>query len=342
MADYVSVWFPTSLTSSHYETHWMIADQECTIILEAIDNELVIASYDQDGIEIMTNFYRHGVTLNDDMTVTINRDGSGTNTAGVTAHGAGLERYNLAVNYLETNKNNFVYKTNMTELMRNLKYTNTYDIDMTDFWYTEFVGAGNTDVTSTISTYESVIGPYIDQFDYRSRDPYNPGYGTWQTVHSCLYDMSSKSVYIIGCQEEQLGLCYRLGKMSNSVNTDDSIYGNYYNLSLDLHLASCDDTNMEIYTYGEISYDYVANTNTCVGIYDIHDSESNLFIFTGIENDTCIFKSQNAYVDYYITLDKYDTWSREDSYYIYHETWTFTMDDDTSITKEVCLWTGQA
>ena len=213
--DYVSVTMPSGLHDRNYEVHVMIADRGSTYMLEFVEGETVIINL--SNTPFSTNFYLTDVTLNDDNTVYTpaskdeNHDAITTN--GITAHGSGLERWNYIVeNY--TNANTYL---GMKALMNGLKYTNTYDTTKEDFWYTEFVGipygtGQTTNVASDVETFEEYMTPYVEKFNIRSRDPLQEGYGTWQTVHSSIYDMTGK-VLILWVQEDNNGMYFYLADM---------------------------------------------------------------------------------------------------------------------------------
>lgn len=194
LTDYVSIYFPKTLQDMGYEAHWMIKDTTDTFILEVVDNELVV----MEDKPVMTNFYLDGVTFNDDGTVYTNADVEDEHLpseSGITPHGSGLERYNIAVAALEDISD----KEDMRDLMNSLLYTNTYKDDTTPFWFSEYVGLGADGTDITVDT-----DPDGDDMDARVA-LVQGWYGirergdglTWETTHSCVFDLENLKMYIV-------------------------------------------------------------------------------------------------------------------------------------------------
>lgn len=188
LRDYCSIYVPQKLIDMGYEAHFMIADSTNTFVVEFVENEINIlqANY-------MTNFHLSGVTLGYTGKVAINRDNSGVNDSGVSLYGSGLERFNLiADNYASANT-----KQGMRSLLDKLKYTNSYNPEAEDFWYTEFVGIDGLNVTSPTYQYYTTVQNAAEIFRRRSRTPEDPNEMTWQTKHSSIYDIQNKVLYLI-------------------------------------------------------------------------------------------------------------------------------------------------
>lgn len=198
--DYISVYFPEALHKQGYELHYMVADKDNTYVLEFVNNEAVII--DISDKPYLTNFYIGEVIFNQDLTVytpeTQDAYHNAIITNKITPRGSGLERYNdICENYARGNS-----KAGMRSLMDGLIYTKAYtapsDIPELPFWYTEFVGVRDLTVASDISEYEPVVEIAREYFSERSR---SDGGKTWQTVHSSVYDMENRKLYLI-TQEE--------------------------------------------------------------------------------------------------------------------------------------------
>ncbi|MFQ6777962.1 MAG: carcinine hydrolase/isopenicillin-N N-acyltransferase family protein [Alphaproteobacteria bacterium] len=151
------------------EVHFMISDKDKTVVVEFVDNKIQVV----ENANIMTNFY-----LSTDLT----------------AHAAGLERYNI----LRKNYENGANKDGMLNLMKSVWYTNAYDRNTTPFWYSEFshdyTSDGYVDLTkdSPTSDYEFIVDKAVSLFDNRARDS-----KTWQTVHTSVYDLENKTLTIV-------------------------------------------------------------------------------------------------------------------------------------------------
>lgn len=195
LQEHVSIELNENLRKLDFETHWMLGDEFHTYILEMVDNKLVAVCTDKTcdsnlaGRPIMTNFYLTlpEVKFNADGKLEINHDGQ-PNKSGITPHGAGLERYNLAVDeYKEAETFLGILK-----LMYDLNYSRTYNIYMENPWYSE--------CTDENTTNSSPIEDYVKQdkliANYRNRDRADGTNGIWITTHTSIYDIASKQLYI--------------------------------------------------------------------------------------------------------------------------------------------------
>lgn len=186
--DHMAVYIPTNLLQMNYETHFMIADENKTYLVEFIGNETVISEMDKP---YMTNFYLDEVVFNEDGKVYTPADienGHYASENNITDNGSGLERYNLIVdNYSSANS-----KNGMRELMNKLKYTNAYKSSTDPFWYTEFVGVNNLTVNSEPDDFIPTIAYAKGLFDSRVRNS-----KTWQTTHSVVYDIAERKAYVV-------------------------------------------------------------------------------------------------------------------------------------------------
>lgn len=184
---HAKIYFPKKLHDMGYELHFMVADTNECYVIEFIDNQTVIkeANY-------MTNFYLDGVDFNEDGKVytpyTQTETDNAIDTNHITSNGSGLERWNIIVDkYNLTNS-----KEGMRDLLNDLIYSNTYTIEDEDkVWYTEFVGNELT-VKSPIEDYQETLEIARDWYINRTR--LIPK--TWQTVHSVVYDIANKRMYV--------------------------------------------------------------------------------------------------------------------------------------------------
>lgn len=197
--DHASIYFPNGMTRMGYEVHYMIADANSTYILE-FHNGFNVA-IDVTAAPYMTNFHIYGVQPNPDgcvytpETQTDTYDAVRTNR--IHPFGSGLERYNyISNNYSSSNSHR-----GMRELMNGLKYTKAYrsasDVS-NPYWYTEFVGTRGLRCDSPAADYYEVTSIADGYFKNRSR---TDGGLTWQTVHSSVYDIQSKKLYL--CVQEE-------------------------------------------------------------------------------------------------------------------------------------------
>lgn len=192
--DHVLVYFPRSLHRYGYETHIMIADKTDTYLLEFIGNRTEIV--DISSRPYTTNFYEFGVRFNSDGTVytpeTQDEMHNAIGTNNITPHGSGLERFNyISQHYAGSNS-----KSGMRSLMNDLTYTRAYNTSShpsNPYWYTEFVGQRDLTVIDRIEKYSEVVDIAGQMFLNRSRADGQ----TWHTVHSSVYNISDKKLYLI-------------------------------------------------------------------------------------------------------------------------------------------------
>lgn len=232
--DYVAVFDDPSLViPHHYGLHVMVADKTRTFIIEFINidgtwrNNLI-----ENGVYVMTNFQLSNVSFNDDESVYSPEDHFSDETkdpvsaSKVTPHGSGLERYNIANSLVDS----IASESDMRELMDRLTYTNAYkDREGEPVWYSEFVGNNeeygiDLRLDSSEELFNSVYEYAKEVFERRSRETGE----TWQTVHSCVYNLNDASVSIIfqegaeGFEEEHkfvVGELWVEGTGLNSINS---------------------------------------------------------------------------------------------------------------------------
>lgn len=168
------------------EIHFFIADIEKSYIVEFIDN--VAVATENPVQPYMTNFYLDGVEYNEDGSLDFNS---------VTPYGGGLERYDLITQRL----NDADDVINMRSLLTELNYTNAYNLELNPLWKTEFVGKyetmGDLTVTTPIEEFAKIYEYTQKQFKNRSRDENSPYFGSWQTVHSSIFDLQNKKLNVV-------------------------------------------------------------------------------------------------------------------------------------------------
>ncbi len=195
LQEHVSLKLNKNLKNLHFETHWMLGDEFHTYILEMLENRLVVRCADKNSEDniadrpIMTNFYLNapGVTFGEDGKVIINHDGK-PNQSGITPHGAGLERYNLAVDEYK-GTDTFL---GMLKLMYDLNYSRAYNVYLEEPWLSEFAEG---DVTNS-SPVDSYVKKQRLLEKYRTRNRADGTNGIWITTHTSVYDLAAKQLYI--------------------------------------------------------------------------------------------------------------------------------------------------
>lgn len=205
--NHVNIVFPKSLYDYGYELHYMVADLNDTFVIEVFDSGVHVL--DISSKPYMTNFHLTGVRFNDDGTIytpaTQDVFHNAITTNYIHPHGSGLERYNLIVNRYPISYS----KNGMRMLMNELTYTKAYSTSPSPsnpYWYTEFVGTRDLTVASTIEQYQPVVDAAGELYSRRSR---TDGGKTWHTVHSAVYDIRRKKLYL-KTQEEEVELNFKL------------------------------------------------------------------------------------------------------------------------------------
>lgn len=192
--EHMTVYFPDKLHEMGYEAHFMVADADNSYVIEFVDNKAVVIEN-----PYLTNFYLDGVEFNEDGKVytpeTQTESDNAVDTNKVTIYGSGLERYNLIVESYEELQGIESFR----ELLKKLYYTNAYKDKE---WLTEFVGKDLT-VKSEPDMFTDYLEVVVNAYENRKRE--NPQ--TWQTVHSCIYDMENLSLSL-STQEESAILTF--------------------------------------------------------------------------------------------------------------------------------------
>lgn len=183
---YVSVYAPNKEGTLQEEIHVMIADKDETYLIEFIDNRMVVSNMDvaYGGRTYMTNFYLYNTSMTEDNKIDFNS---------VTPYGSGLERYNLITASFDSIED----VDSMMTCMRQLNFTNAYLEETDPVWKTEFVdrSVGRT-ILSPDAAFEPILNRARSAYKNRVRDG-----KTWQTVHTAVYDIESRAMYVV-VQEE--------------------------------------------------------------------------------------------------------------------------------------------
>lgn len=188
---HVTVYFPARLHEMHYEAHYLVCDREESWVIEFENNHTVIQKLETP---VLTNFHRIGITENTDGSVytpaTQDAAHDAMRTNGITAHGSGLERYNLIKRHYDD-----IWADNSEEmwiLLNALDYTRAYSTapNAADpAWLTEFVD-GDLTCASAPADFDDILAAAGQAYQNRSRDDGS----TWQSVHSAVYDLDSLTV----------------------------------------------------------------------------------------------------------------------------------------------------
>lgn len=188
ISDCMSVYFPKGLHDLDYEMHWMIADLNKTYVVEIHNARVYLRNVTRQPI--LTNFLLYGVRFNPDGTVYTPETKVGAMDAQsynfITPHGSGLERHNLIVEGLKSNRS-------VHDILNDLKYTRAYTTSpnpSNPYWYTEFVG-GDLTVSSDPENFTEIVDKAGRLYQNRTRNG-----KTWQSTHSVMYNLINKSLTV--------------------------------------------------------------------------------------------------------------------------------------------------
>lgn len=191
LRDYCSIYMADAIQRIGYEAHWLICDLTDSFVVEVVNDRVVIHEAD-----VMTNFYLSGFTPNDDGTTCTPADVPDgllpSVNNGITPHGCGLERWNLIV----ASKDAADTPSAMRALLNDLFYTHCYQ-EQAEPWYTEFVGEKGLTVDSDPTAYAPVVEAVKALYKKRDRDIPADQPRTWHTAHSSVYDLATRTLYLV-------------------------------------------------------------------------------------------------------------------------------------------------
>jgi len=196
LQQHVCVYASKKLKDMHYEAHWMIGDSQHCYVVEIIDNHII-----SNECDVMTNFFIDGVTFNEDGKVWTPADvasGHQASDNGITAHGSGLERFNLAIDMLQDAGS----KAGMRALMNALLYSKTYlsaPAVADPVWHSEYVGQLTVD--DPASAFEGIEAQQAEAFLLRDRDIPETEPRTWHSTHSSVYDVRTGKLYLLSQED---------------------------------------------------------------------------------------------------------------------------------------------
>lgn len=154
-----------------FNLHFMIGDPEKNVVVEFIDNKPVVKEQN-----IMTNFYVNLPEL---------------------THGAdGVERYEiLKANYAQGGES----MEGMRNLMKSVRFSQTYDLNTDPFWKSEFHENGrfawNAPLDSILAA-QSVQDQIAHFKHYAETGEYKPEWKLWFTTHTSVYDIKERKLWI--------------------------------------------------------------------------------------------------------------------------------------------------
>ncbi len=171
-----------------WDGHIMIADPNETVIVEFTGEKGAEVKYTVQDKMIMTNFYNYQFA----------RDGK------FPKHACGMERYDiLEKNYAGSNS-----MEGMWNLLRMVRYTQTYDVNVNPFWCSEYY---DTPKIPTYDDYEDPLQYWTKEkvlaeakpqkevaayAEYAKTGKYNLEDGLWFTTHNSTYDIAKKIIWV--------------------------------------------------------------------------------------------------------------------------------------------------
>ncbi len=203
-----AVWVPVSW---NFDVHFILADRTSTWLVE-------------DGVakDITSRPWVTNYRVATDATGSGRVDYSIVN--GLDPYGIGLERMNIILeNYATANT-----EAGMRSLLQKLKYTKAYAPEEEPYWHTEFCGNdsfGNLTVVKAVTEPDAFANKeshWQAVFNERSRKRGTPGFGTWQTVSSVVYDVFLQKMKII-VQEEDASFSVEVNLDGTATTTMDGL-----------------------------------------------------------------------------------------------------------------------
>lgn len=167
--EYVASHNITGVNLGGFDLHFMIADSENTVALEFIDNKAVFTE-----TNIMTN-YLVGVPE-------------------YTPHAVGIERYDiLKANYAESNT-----MEGMWNLLRRVRYSQAYDLDVEPFWKSEFT-LEPFNIYTPLDEFLAKSNMMTDIANFKhfaETGEYSADMHLWITAHNSTYDIANKTLWV--------------------------------------------------------------------------------------------------------------------------------------------------
>lgn len=176
-----------------HEYHYLVADKDNTYLIEFIYNETVITKLTDN--KFITNFHRKNVQITE----------GELDWSTISNYGMGVERFEYLLNNYPFND-----LTSIKQCLSDLKYTKSYT-ELVNPWLTEFVGKYGEldlkaiDAKNNPSKFTPILNAARELYSTRDRNTEL----TWQTVHSSIYDLVNKKLYI-GVQEKPIVYSFEL------------------------------------------------------------------------------------------------------------------------------------
>lgn len=177
-----------------WDGHIMIADPNETVIVEFTGEEGNKVKFVKQTQMIMTNFYNH--LFNEEKFL------SDHNNKHFPAHSCGMERYRI----LSANFNTGNSMQGMWELLKKVRYTQTYDTSVDPFWCSEYYDTPKIptfdDHPMSYWTKDKVLAEEKPAAEvaayekYAATGEYNEEDGLWFTSHNSTYDIANKTLWV--------------------------------------------------------------------------------------------------------------------------------------------------
>lgn len=204
----INIVTPDSATNDY---HYMLADKDKTYVIEFVNNTVNVLEK-----TVMTNFHLTNTSENSNGTI---------NYSTVELHGAGLERYDIIKNGI----NSVTTEQGVLDLLKSVKYSQTYTLT-SNKWKTEFSGVydsfGDLTINDPQSKYDVLMNYASGMWQDRSRD----NELVWHTVHSAVYDLDKKTILLANQEdyEHTHKLSFRNSELPELCNQEP---GHFYAIS---------------------------------------------------------------------------------------------------------------
>ncbi|MCQ2738402.1 MAG: carcinine hydrolase/isopenicillin-N N-acyltransferase family protein [archaeon] len=165
--------------------HLLITDKKGqAYIVEFMDGKAEVNEH-----SIQTNFFIEGVHFRENGTVPtpVSDEGKVIELSNITAHGDGLERYNIvAADYNNLNSVSDFFNT-----LHKVRYTNAFKPETNPMWCSEFFYNPDLTLDSNVSEFKEVQDIFYDMYLHRDEGGFS-----FHSIHQSVWDIDKGVLYI--------------------------------------------------------------------------------------------------------------------------------------------------
>ena len=223
LEEHAEIYMAHQTAKNKLECQWFVSDLDGNTyllqILKREDNSQYLSHIEITDIPVVTNFSKFGIKLGTNsqpdskivytpatkerISPDYDEYWDADTYNNIRQAGIGLETYNNLINALPNlNVIEELEPEDLQRVVENILFTKCYTDNpelIYKFLFTNYDGdwdGKQLKVNSSISEFLPIIAEQKHKYLIRSRDSSDPGFGTKQTLHSCVYDLRSQKVYI--------------------------------------------------------------------------------------------------------------------------------------------------